>query len=61
LAEIDAVSVKTAADVRLAIWDKKPGDRVRVKVRRRHDLWRMIDRDFEVQLTAPGTAAGNPS
>ncbi len=61
LAEIDAVSVKTAADVHLAIWDKKPGDRVRVKVRRRHDLWRMIDRDFEVQLTAPGTAAGNPS
>ena len=61
LAEIDAVSVKTAADVHLAIWDKKPGGRVRVKVRRRHDLWRMIDRDFEVQLTAPGTAAGNPS
>ena len=59
LAEIDAVSVKTTTDVHLAIWDKKPGDRVRVKVRRRHDLWEMIDRDFEVQLTPPGTAAGN--
>ena len=56
---IDAVSVKTAADVHLAVWDKKPGDRVRVKVRRRHDLWGMTERDFEVQLTAPGTAAGN--
>ena len=61
LAEIDAVNVKTTADVHLAIWDKKPGDRVRVKVRRRHDLLGMIDRDFEVQLTAPGTAAGNPN
>lgn len=61
LTEIDAVNVKTTADVHLAIWNKKPGDRVRVKVRRRHDLLRMIDRDFEVQLTAPGTAAGNPN
>jgi uncharacterized iron-regulated protein len=61
LAEIDAVSVKTTADVHLAIWDKKPGDRVRVKVRRKHDLWGMVDRDFEVQLTAPGSAAGNPN
>ncbi len=61
LTEIDAVNVKTTADVHLAIWDKKPGDRVRVRVRRRHDLLGMIDRDFEVQLTAPGTAAGNPN
>jgi uncharacterized iron-regulated protein len=61
LTEIDALNVKTTADVHLAIWDKKPGDRVRVKVRRRHDLLGMIDRDFEVQLTAPGPAAGNPN
>ncbi len=61
LTEIDAVSVKRAADVHLAIWDKKPGDRVRAKVGRKRDLWGMMDRDFEVQLTAPGTAAGNPS
>lgn len=61
LAEIDAVTVKTTADVHLALWDKKPGDHVRVKVRRRHDLWGTIDRDFDLQLTAPGTAAGNPN
>lgn len=61
LTEIDAVNVKTTADVHLAIWDKKPGDRVRVKVRRKHDLWGTMDRDFEIQLAAPGTAAGNPN
>lgn len=61
LAEIDGVAVKTTADVHLALWDKKPGDRVRVKVRRRHDLLGATDRDFEVRLTAPETAAGNPN
>lgn len=59
LAAIDAVNVKTTADVHLALWDKKPGDRVRVKVRRKHELLGVIDRDFEVQLAAPDNA-GNP-
>lgn len=61
LAAIDAVSVKSTADVHLALWERKPGDRVRIKVRRRRTLLGTIDRDLEVQLTAPGAAPGNPS
>jgi uncharacterized iron-regulated protein len=58
LVAIDGQAIKSIADVHLALWDKKPGDRVRVKVRRRHDLWRKIDRDLEFQLAAPPKVAG---
>jgi S1-C subfamily serine protease len=58
---IDGQAIKSIADVHLALWDKKPGDRVRVKVRRRHDLWREIDRDLDLQLAAPPKVAGSAS
>lgn len=58
LLEIDGQAIHSTADVHLALWDKRPGDRVRVKVRR-HALWREIDRDLQVPLAAPLKAAGN--
>jgi S1-C subfamily serine protease len=55
LVTVDGQAVKTIADVRLALWDKKPGDRVRVSVRRRHRLGTAGERNYEVELSAPGT------
>jgi uncharacterized iron-regulated protein len=40
--------IKSVADVRLALWEKKPGEHVEVLVRRGHD-----DHHFDVDLTAP--------
>lgn len=54
LVSADGQPVKTIADVRLALWEKKPGDRIRVSVRRRHMLGTPSERDFEVELSAPG-------
>jgi uncharacterized iron-regulated protein len=48
LVAIDGQPVRSAADVRLALWDKKPEDRVRVSVRRKH----RPERDFDVVLEA---------
>jgi uncharacterized iron-regulated protein len=45
---IDSQPVESAADVRLALWDKKPGERIRVRVRRKH----RPERDIEVVLEA---------
>jgi uncharacterized iron-regulated protein len=50
---IDAQTVKTVADVRLSLWEKKPGDRVRVGVRRKRRLRAVTSLDFEVNLAAP--------
>ncbi len=58
LVAIDGQSIKTTADVHLVLWDKRPGDRVRVKVRR-HNLWREVDRELEIPLAAPPKVAGN--
>ena len=52
LAAIDGQTVKEVADVRLKLWDKRPGDRVQLKVRHGRGL-----RDVTVELTAP---AGGP-
>lgn len=48
---IDGQAVKTVADVRLALWDKNPGDHVRVKSRRKQ-----AERELELELaaSAPG-------
>lgn len=54
LVSVDGEPVKSIADVRLALWDKKPGDQIRVSVRRRHRLGTAGERDFEVKLSAPG-------
>jgi uncharacterized iron-regulated protein len=60
LAEIDGQPVKTIADTRVALWDKKPGDRVRISVRRKRRVGSATGRDFEVELAAPGKPAGSP-
>ena len=46
------------ADMRLALWDKKPGDRVRVSVRRKRRFGAVTARNFEIELAAPGKPAG---
>jgi hypothetical protein len=61
LIAIDGQAITSIADVHLALWDKKPRDRVRVKVRGRHDLWREIDRDLDLQLAASHKVAENAS
>jgi uncharacterized iron-regulated protein len=61
LVTVDGQAVKTIADVRLALWDKKTGDRVRVSVRRRHRLGTTGERDYEVELSAPDNQARNSS
>jgi uncharacterized iron-regulated protein len=53
LLAVDGQNVKTTADVRLVLWDKKPGDRVRIKLRRKH-----AEREVEVELGAAGPALG---
>jgi uncharacterized iron-regulated protein len=60
LVAIDGQTVKAIADVHLALWDKKPGDRVHVKVRRKHRFEAASEHDFEVELAAPGMPAGHP-
>jgi len=52
LVSIDTQIVKTIADMHLALWDKQPGDRVRVKVRRTRTLRAVSRPDFEVELEA---------
>ena len=44
---IDSQAIKAVADVRLALWDKKPGDHVRIKYRRKR-----AEREVEVELAA---------
>lgn len=53
LVTIDGQSIKMIADARLALWDKKPGDLVRIEVRRKRLLWTPPHLNFEVKLTAP--------
>jgi uncharacterized iron-regulated protein len=53
LTDIDGQPVKSVADMHLALWDKKPGDRVRVTVRRK----RALPRIFNIDLAAPGGGA----
>ena len=45
LVEVAGQAIKTAADVRLALWDKNPGDRVKVRARRGRDI-----RDLDIEL-----------
>jgi len=55
LIEIDGQTVKRIADMRLALWDRKPGERVRVSVRRMRLFGAVTARSFEIEL-APGGA-----
>lgn len=52
LESVGGEMVKTVNDVRVALWDKKPGDHVRVSVRRGHRLGAANRLDFEVELRA---------
>ncbi|HVB33270.1 MAG TPA: ChaN family lipoprotein [Patescibacteria group bacterium] len=52
LTEIDGHVVKGIADTRLALWNKKPGDIVRIEVRRKRFLRPAARLDFEVKLAA---------
>jgi uncharacterized iron-regulated protein len=54
LVAIDSQKVTTVADTRLALWDKKPGNRVRVSVQRKRRFGAVTDRNFEIELAAPG-------
>jgi S1-C subfamily serine protease len=52
LLEVDGQTIKRIADLHLALWDKKPGDRVRVSVRRKGHFGAATERSFEVELAA---------
>src|SRR6185437_4031626 len=54
LVEIDGQPIKKTSDVRLALWDRKPGDRVQVSVRREHHFEGAKERRVEIELAAPG-------
>ena len=43
--EVDGEAIKTAGDVRLALWDKKPGDHVKIRTRRGRTV-----RDVDIEL-----------
>jgi uncharacterized iron-regulated protein len=58
LVEVDGQTIKRVADMRLVLWDKKPGDRVRVSVRRKRSFGAVTARNFEIELAAPGKPAG---
>ena len=53
LLQLDGQPVSTIGDARLALWKKRPGDRVQVQVRRKRLFW-TSERDFEVELAAAG-------
>ena len=61
LIAIDAQPVKTIADLHVALWDKRPGDRVQVEVRRKHLLRAAANLAFKVKLAAPPTPAQTPN
>lgn len=50
--DIDGQPVKAVPDVHLALWDRKPGDRVKVRVRRSSLFGGAAVRDFDLELQA---------
>jgi uncharacterized iron-regulated protein len=53
LVEIDGRKIGKTADVRVTLWDKKPGDRVRVNVRPKRSPKTAAPRNFDIELAAP--------
>jgi S1-C subfamily serine protease len=53
IADMDGQTVSKIADTRLALWDKKPGDRVRVGVRQEHGSSASRTSLLEIELAAP--------
>jgi uncharacterized iron-regulated protein len=60
LVTINDQSIGNTADVHLALWDKKPGDTVRIKIRRRRRFGGVSARDFEFKLGGPDRSAEMP-
>lgn len=56
---IDGEPVTSVAEVRAALWDKKPGERVVVEAQRKHRR-KTRDLSFDVVLTAPHGSAARP-
>jgi uncharacterized iron-regulated protein len=52
LVRIDEQSIKAVADARLALWDKRPGEVVRVEARRKRFLRSPVPLNFQVKLAA---------
>jgi uncharacterized iron-regulated protein len=59
LVEVDGHPVKTTGDVRVALWDKKPGQRVVVEARRGR-LLANTEHKFDIELAAPGKGTAKP-
>lgn len=60
VAAIDGQTIKSIADIHLALWDKKPGDSVRVGVRHKHFFGGITARTVEIELSGAGKPAGAP-
>lgn len=60
LVTINDQRIDDAADVHLALWDKKPGDTVRINIRRRRRFRGVSARDFEFRLGGPSRSAETP-
>ena len=56
LIEVDGQTVKTVADARIALWQKKPGDKVIIRVRRDRLFGSPATLPLEVTLAAPEKA-----
>jgi uncharacterized iron-regulated protein len=50
IARIDGQPVTTVADVHLALWDKKPGDRVKIRILRKRRFGAAAENDYEIEL-----------
>lgn len=61
LLEMDGQEIETIADVRLALWNKKPGGRVRIRIRRKPRLGAASTHDFVVELAPPAGGAETDS
>lgn len=61
LVAIDSQPVKSIADAHLALWNKKPGDRVTVKVLREKFFFTRTTLDVDVDLAAVSKSGGNLS
>jgi uncharacterized iron-regulated protein len=59
LVEVDGQAVKTTGDVRVALWDKKPGQHVVIEARRGR-LLANTEHKFDVELAAPSKGSARP-
>jgi hypothetical protein len=60
LVVVDGQPVKTLADVRLALWDKKPRQLVVVRALRGRRPGANASREYQVELAAAGNGGTKP-